>query len=92
LGWINRFEFRGYSPPGREKLSQSDDVASITELRNTSPDLKESMEIGRDDVDGLPNRWSDQLDNEGKNFKRIMQSFFARSIAVGMGLPEHFQL
>ena len=58
------------------------------------------MEIGRDDVDGLPNRWPDQLDDEGKNFKRIMQSFFARckdlhttvmqSIAVGMGLPEHF--
>ena len=58
------------------------------------------MEIGRDDVDGLPNRWPDQLDDEGKNFKRIMQSFIARcmdlhttvmqSIAVGMGLPEHF--
>jgi isopenicillin N synthase-like dioxygenase len=100
LGWTTPQSNRGYVASGREKLSLSDDVASITELRNTIPDLKESMEIGRDDVDGLPNRWPDHLDDEGKNFKRITQIFFAlckdlhttvmRSIAVGMGLPEHF--
>lgn len=58
------------------------------------------MEIGREDVDGLPNRWPDHLDDEGIDFKETMLRFFEMckglhkqvmsSIALGMNLPEHF--
>ncbi|KKA17527.1 Uncharacterized protein T310_8533, partial [Rasamsonia emersonii CBS 393.64] len=100
LAWTTPEANRGYVVYGREKVTQSSDVASIAALRRTNPDLKESMEIGRDGVPGLPNRWPDHLDDEGKAFKRVMQDFFARgqdlhvkvmrAIALGMGLPETF--
>jgi isopenicillin N synthase-like dioxygenase len=100
LAWTTPQANRGYVVYGREKVTQSRDKASITALRNTNPDLKESMEIGREGVDGLPNHWPDHLDEEGKDFKRVMQDFFAmgkelhmkvmRAIALGMGLPETF--
>jgi isopenicillin N synthase-like dioxygenase len=58
------------------------------------------MEIGREGVEGLPNHWPDSIDDEGKEFKDEMQSFFARckdlhikvmqAIALGMNLPVHF--
>lgn len=58
------------------------------------------MEIGREGVDGLPNQWPDGLDEEGREFKRVMQEFFRtcqglhmkvmQAIALGLGLPEHF--
>lgn len=58
------------------------------------------MEIGREGVEGLPNQWPDQIDDDGKAFKDLMLSFFEtcknlyiqimRAIALGMDLPEHF--
>jgi len=101
LGWTTPQSNRGYVARGREKLTQSDDIAGISALRATIPDLKETMEIGREGVEGLPNRWPDHLDDEGKHFKRVMLDFFAtckdlhmqlmRAIALGLGLPdEHF--
>lgn len=58
------------------------------------------MEIGREGVNGLPNRWPDQIDDEGKVFKGSMISFFEmcktlyiqimRAIALVMDLPEQF--
>ncbi|KAF8634603.1 hypothetical protein AX15_000809 [Amanita polypyramis BW_CC] len=69
-------------------------------MDSTVFDSKETMEISREGVEGLPNHWPDHFDDEGKDFKRVIQSFFAtckdlhvqvmRAIAIGMGLPEHF--
>ncbi|KAL4785605.1 hypothetical protein BJX76DRAFT_366867 [Aspergillus varians] len=99
LGWTTPQANRGYVRTGREKLSTVDDN-SDPEARRAIPDMKESMEIGREGVDGLPNRWPDHLDDEGKDFKELMLSFFAtckelhvqvmRAIALGMNLPVHF--
>lgn len=100
LSWTTPQSNRGYVSKGREKLTGPDDGTNIQALRAANPDLKETMEIGRDDVDGLPNRWPDHIDDEGKDFKQVMQSFFQtckdlhtkvmRAIALGMNLPESF--
>lgn len=91
---------RGYVAPGREKLSTSLDKTENVELRKATPDLKENMEIGREGVEGMPNRWPDEFDNQGKEFKRVMLDFFQRcqtlnidimrAIALGFGLNETF--
>ena len=100
LCWTTPQSNRGYIATGQEKLSQSDDVTGIGVLRDTNPDLKETMEIGREDVADLPNRWPDHFDEEGKAFKQTMLSFrdqckllhlqIMRAIALAMSLPEHF--
>jgi len=100
LSWTTPQSNRGYVGRGREKLSRSGDKIDISTLRQTVPDLKESMEIGREGVEGLPNRWPDGLDDEGREFKGFMQDFFRgchgvnvkvmQAIAIGLGLPEHF--
>lgn len=61
-------------------------------------DLKESIEIGREDEPGLPNHWP--TDDEGLVFKQQMIKFFdlcknlhveiMRAIAVGLGIDEHW--
>jgi isopenicillin N synthase-like dioxygenase len=86
--------------PGREKVTQSSDPEEIARLRASNPDLKETMEIGREGVPGLPNQWPDKLDAEGEEFTKTMKAFFnmckdmhikvMRAIALGMGLDEHF--
>lgn len=64
-------------------------------------DLKESLEIGREGVKGLPNRWPDERQEEGLlGFRKTMLDFFERcrqlhnvvmrGIALGMGLPADF--
>ncbi|KAE8148967.1 hypothetical protein BDV25DRAFT_8720 [Aspergillus avenaceus] len=98
LCWTTPQSNRGYVKTGQEKLSTLDDPSAPETLRAV-PDLKETMEIGRDGVDGLPNRWPDHLDDEGKDFRESMTSFFnmcktlhtevMRAIALGMNLPEH---
>ncbi|KAL3464161.1 hypothetical protein BJX64DRAFT_97759 [Aspergillus heterothallicus] len=99
LGWTTPQANRGYVRTGREKLSTVDDL-SDPEARRAIPDIKESMEIGREGVEGLPNHWPDSIDDEGKEFKEEMQSFFGlckdlhirvmQAIALGMSLPVHF--
>ncbi len=86
--------------PGREKVTQSNDPEEIAKLRASNPDIKESMEIGREGEDGHPNQWPDKFDAQGENFTKTMKTFFLqckdlhinvmRSIALGMGLDEHF--
>ncbi|EXJ84464.1 hypothetical protein A1O3_05132 [Capronia epimyces CBS 606.96] len=101
LGWTTPDANRGYVTWGREKVTQSSDPEEIARLRASNPDLKESMEIGREGVPGLPNRWPTELDEAGAQFTRDMQRFFLtlkdlhvnvmRAIATGMGLDdEHF--
>jgi isopenicillin N synthase-like dioxygenase len=73
------------------------DKNDIEALRAAAPDLKESMEIGREDEEGRPNMWPDK-DEEAKEFKRVMLAFFAeckelhrevmRALALGFGIEE----
>ncbi|KAJ6113089.1 hypothetical protein N7512_008413 [Penicillium capsulatum] len=100
LSWTNPQSNRGYIATGQEKLASIELIDEIGLLRESHPDLKETMEIGREGVEGLPNRWPDHLDDEGRDFKETMLSFFGmcnalhkqimRAIALGMNLPEQF--
>jgi isopenicillin N synthase-like dioxygenase len=76
-------------------LADKDDVEA---LRLAAPDLKESLEIGRDDEEGCPNMWPSTEDEEGKEFKKVSMEFFdtckimhmqvMRAIAAGLGIDE----
>lgn len=100
LAWTTPDANRGYVRAGREKVTQSSDPEEIARLRAKNPDIKESMEIGREGVPGQPNQWPDKIDKEGIEFTSIMKSFhhllkdmhvnIMRAVALGMGLDEHF--
>ncbi|KAJ5492196.1 Oxoglutarate/iron-dependent dioxygenase [Penicillium expansum] len=79
LGWTTPQSNRGYVAIGREKLMTVDETNGVEALRASAPDIKETMEIGREEVEGLPNRWPDHLDDEGKEL-----------LHWEMNLPEHF--
>jgi isopenicillin N synthase-like dioxygenase len=99
LNWTTPEANRGYSSPGREKVSQLKDIREVDKIRNAAPDLKESYEIGRDDEPGHPNQWP-QEEGEIVGFRSDMLEFYhqckglhvevMRAIAVGMGLDESF--
>jgi isopenicillin N synthase-like dioxygenase len=73
------------------------DKNDIEALRAAVPDLKESLEIGRDDEEGMPNMWPAN-DDEAKEFKKVMLGFFEectglhkevmRALALGLGIEE----
>jgi len=98
LEWYSPEANRGYTAHGREKVSQLDSRDDVEALRLAAPDLKESLEIGRDDEEGLPNMWPSTEDEEGKAFKKTSVAFFEeckhlhmevmRAIAVGLGIDE----
>ncbi|EFW98405.1 2og-Fe oxygenase family protein [Grosmannia clavigera kw1407] len=104
LGWTTPEANRGYTATGREKVSDLHDRAEVAKLKAAVPDLKESIEIGREDEDGCPNRWPDETDPATRplvaGFRHTMNDFHAqckavheevmRAIAVGMGLPATF--
>lgn len=101
LAWTTPRSNRGYVAYGREKVTQSDNAEEIAKLRASNPDLKESMEIGKEGVEGMPNQFPDRFgDEEGLQFTSTMKKFFLtckdlhmnvmRAIGVGMGLEEHF--
>lgn len=97
LGWTTPKSNRGYIATGKEKLAT---IEQTNDTAERAPDLKETMEIGREGLEELPNRWPDHIDEEGKEFKETMLSFFETcqilhrrvmsAIALGMNLPEHF--
>ncbi|KAL5343084.1 hypothetical protein BJX70DRAFT_354427 [Aspergillus crustosus] len=101
LGWTTPQANRGYVRTGREKLSTvEEEQAYLEKSRTSNPDMKESMEIGKEGVEGLPNQWPDGIDEEGMEFKEVMLNFFEQcrelhvrvmqAIALGMNLPSHF--
>ncbi|KAG7290367.1 hypothetical protein NEMBOFW57_000367 [Staphylotrichum longicolle] len=101
LAWSTPEANRGYSSPGREKVSQLTSSAAVSALRTSIPDIKESFEIGRDDEPSHPNRWPPETEETKlAGFKQTMTFFFTqlaslhtsvmRAIAVGMSLPETF--
>ncbi|KAI9808089.1 MAG: hypothetical protein M1827_007509 [Pycnora praestabilis] len=101
LAWETPESNRGYNAQGREKVTQLGDPDEVEALRAAAPDLKESMEIGREGVQEFPNKWPDKFgDAEGMEFKKTLREFFEtcqglhvevmRAIASGMGLHEGF--
>jgi isopenicillin N synthase-like dioxygenase len=102
LAWYSAAANRGYTTLGREKTSMIDEP-DVAGLRDANPDLKESLEIGRDDQPEYPNMWPPQEDSGDKwasEFKSTMLKFFStcyqfhmevmRCIAVGLGLDHHW--
>jgi isopenicillin N synthase-like dioxygenase len=97
LAWYSAAANRGYVKQGREKLVVLEETGTEAELRASVPDLKESIEIGRDDQPETPNMWPSG-DEEAKEFKEQMMGFFEtckglhvqvmRAIALGMGIEE----
>jgi isopenicillin N synthase-like dioxygenase len=77
------------------------DKSAIDALRASIPDLKESMEIGREHGSPeYPNNWPDRFDAAGAEFRKVMTNFYdtcqelqmqvMRAIALGIGLEEKF--
>jgi len=99
LGWTTPEANRGYSAPGQEKVTQLQDVNEVAKLKEAVPDIKESLEIGREGEEGHPNQWPKEEGNL-VGFKETMLDFHAqckavheevmRAIAVGMGLSPSF--
>ncbi|KAE9962293.1 hypothetical protein BLS_000565 [Venturia inaequalis] len=97
LSWYSPEANRGYTAHGREKVTQLVDKNAVEALRAAVPDLKESLEIGRDDEEGMPNMWPSG-DEEADVFKEIMLAFFdeckdlhtsvMRALALGLGIEE----
>jgi isopenicillin N synthase-like dioxygenase len=97
--WTTPEANRGYSAPGREKVSQLTDLVDVEKIRAALPDIKESLEIGRENEAGHPNHW---LEESGDlvGFRKDMLGFFEqcrqlhvevmKAIAVGMGLDDGF--
>lgn len=101
LCWTTPEANRGYSAPGREKVTNLEDITEVGKVRAAAPDLKESYEIGREGEPDYPNMWPRaEADSPLKGFKDEMMSFhdqlksmhkeLMRAIAVGMGLDEEF--
>ncbi|KAF2462048.1 hypothetical protein BDY21DRAFT_330338 [Lineolata rhizophorae] len=98
LAWTTPESNRGYVAHGREKVTQLESRGDVDALRQAIPDLKESMEIGRESDAKYPNNWPDGFDDEGKTFKETMLGFFdeckdlhmqiMRAIALGLGIDE----
>ncbi|KAI1330449.1 thymine dioxygenase [Xylariaceae sp. FL0255] len=98
--WTTPEANRGYSAPGREKTTSLTDIDAIKELRDAAPDLKESLEIGREGEPDHPNHWPEEsgAGNELAGFKDTMLEFHdrcaalhtevMRAIAVGLGIDE----
>ncbi|KAH8672726.1 hypothetical protein BGZ60DRAFT_284514 [Tricladium varicosporioides] len=99
LGWTTPEANRGYVSHGREKVSTLINKEDVAASRAQAPDLKESIEIGREGAEGLPNNWP-AYEGEGKVFKDVMLEFHdlakklhievMRAIAVGMGLDQGY--
>jgi isopenicillin N synthase-like dioxygenase len=99
LEWYSPEANRGYTAQGREKVTDLEEAGDVAALREAIPDLKESLEIGRDNEPGLPNMWPPvEGDEEAKVFKETMLKFhdtckelhmqLMRAIALGMGIDE----
>ncbi|EOO02229.1 putative thymine dioxygenase protein [Phaeoacremonium minimum UCRPA7] len=98
-GWTTPEANRGYSAPGREKVTQLKDLADVAKLKEGNPDIKESFEIGREGEPDHPNQWPPE-EGEMVGFKSTMLDFHdqckalhvevMRAIAVGMNLDAGF--
>ncbi|KUI59318.1 hypothetical protein VP1G_06586 [Cytospora mali] len=101
LGWTTPEANRGYSAPGREKVTQLTDINEVAKLKAGNPDIKESFEIGRETDPDYPNQWPvEEPGTAVDGFKKTMLDFHdqckaihvevMRAVAVGMGLDEGY--
>ncbi|PSR94612.1 hypothetical protein BD289DRAFT_459219 [Coniella lustricola] len=101
LGWTSPEANRGYSAPGREKVTQLTDINQVAKLKQRTPDIKESFEIGREDDPSFTNKWPDETAlSKVAGFRSTMLAFHdqckaihmevMRAIAIGMGLDETY--
>ncbi|MCJ1445001.1 MAG: hypothetical protein MMC23_005505 [Stictis urceolatum] len=104
LAWTTPRANRGYVAHGREKVSHGRTVEEVLKDRANNPDLKESLEIGREGEPGMPNRWPQEVvgeeEFEAREFRDTMRDFFGqckdlhrtvmRALALGLGLDEGF--
>ncbi|KAF7332287.1 BTB domain-containing protein [Mycena kentingensis (nom. inval.)] len=98
LAWADPRSNRGYVATGRERVTQATDAHEIAALRESAPDCKETMEIGRDWDSVWPNQWP--AETAAPLFKSTMLDFFnrchvlhtrvMRAIALGLELDEGF--
>ncbi|KAF2658685.1 Clavaminate synthase-like protein [Lophiostoma macrostomum CBS 122681] len=99
LAWYSPEANRGYTAQGREKVTDLEEHGDVEALRQSVPDLKESLEIGREDEPDMPNMWPPtEGDEAAKQFKQVMLNFHntckelhmqvMRAIALGMGINE----
>ncbi|KAI9352259.1 Clavaminate synthase-like protein [Zopfochytrium polystomum] len=96
LEWESPESNRGYVAPGREKVTQLVDPEEVKKLKQASPDLKESLEIGKEPSSTYQNRWP----NHDPTFRTELMRFFdtahglhmevMRSLATGLGLPSNY--
>ena len=63
LAWETPESNRGYVAPGREKVSRLLDENEIDLIRAAAPDLKESMEIGKEPSDNYKVSFSSTVTN-----------------------------
>lgn len=100
MAWTTPQKNRGYSGPGREKVTQLENIDEVAKLRQATPDLKESFEMGRENEPGYPNVWPEETDPIPAGFRTAMIDWFLqcqafnvevmRAIAVGMDLGESY--
>ncbi|OLL24707.1 UPF0676 protein [Neolecta irregularis DAH-3] len=97
FAWSTPKANRGYVSLGREKTSTLTDRDAIKKLRKSTPDLKESFEIGNESDPEYENHWPKGDDDRFK--KTMIKMFHAcyvlelqvlSSIALGLGLPKNF--
>jgi isopenicillin N synthase-like dioxygenase len=91
LAWYSAAANRGYVTQGREKLVVLEETGTEAEMRALVPDLKESMEIGRDDQPETPNMWPSGDEEQMMGFFETCKSLHMqvmRAIALGMGIEE----
>lgn len=95
LAWESPESNRGYVSPGREKVSQLICKDQVQALRDSSPDLKESLEIGKEPSQNFQNMWP-----VDPKFRAEMMQFYKTchlfhldvmdSLALGLGLGGGF--
>ncbi|KAI8904839.1 hypothetical protein EDD86DRAFT_212912 [Gorgonomyces haynaldii] len=95
LAWETPESNRGYVSPGREKVTQLTNAEDIKKLRESLPDLKESLEIGKEPSSKFQNRWPHL-----PGFRDQMMSFYDQchglhlqvmnAIALGLDLPDQY--
>lgn len=94
MAWTTPAANRGFSRMGLERVSQIEEESSVSALRESNPDLKESFEIGREGDPTFANHWPANQ----PSFKEDMMAFHAacaslhralmRAIALALGIEE----